>query len=331
MVLLATNSLIVEKKTIVESNLEVIYISGNMTLSTRTSMDALGLDEFKRGAHAEIEMKSYSVVSTDCTTCVSNPVGLQLNGTVVITELERMSGGLGRIEGILNITHLREYLTNGLVQSEWLTIDWDAGSASTYWDIHLIHDPPRWDTKDRYQASFVPAQDGSMSRTGPWIFVHDMLEHATNVEGCFPDSFMCDESTAHDYNLTATLGRTSEPIKIAHPSPWRLLQGMPETNATPSGMEEIRDAIGVVKIRNRSSSWCPLNDAGIVSSTTWDVITPSLISLAPMATTLDALGLPSSTFIPVGGTWTETDLGESNCGVLLDENNSLRLGIYTTK
>ena len=50
LVVLATLSIGFEGDTEVGDDLEVTQISGDVTLSTRTSMNALGLDDYDRGA-----------------------------------------------------------------------------------------------------------------------------------------------------------------------------------------------------------------------------------------------------------------------------------------
>ena len=58
LVVLATLSIGFEGDSEFEVDLEVTEISGSVTLSTRASMNALGLDDYDRGAKATVDMLS---------------------------------------------------------------------------------------------------------------------------------------------------------------------------------------------------------------------------------------------------------------------------------
>ena len=77
-VLLSTFALGYEFEEEPEEEYEVSHISGSIELTTRSGMDSLGLDDFKLGAIASIEMDSHSIHSTDCQSCTNNPTGIQM-------------------------------------------------------------------------------------------------------------------------------------------------------------------------------------------------------------------------------------------------------------
>jgi hypothetical protein len=60
-VVLATLALGMKVETETVSDLEISNISGTMILSTRESMDSLGLDDYDRGAIVTINMDSISI------------------------------------------------------------------------------------------------------------------------------------------------------------------------------------------------------------------------------------------------------------------------------
>ena len=194
-----------------EVEMEVTNISGSIILSTRSSMDAIGLDEYDRGAVATLDIDVRSVLSEGCLDCVSSPVGIQLHGSVVVTNITGV-GGQGRIESMLSVTHLQEFVDDGLVTREWLNVDWDAGSESVHMEMVMVHDPPRWTLDDRFHASFISVDGGKESRVGPWLFIETLLDRTVNLRGCLPDAFTCDSETVHSIDLTSTLGDIRTPV-----------------------------------------------------------------------------------------------------------------------
>ena len=114
LVVLATLSIGFEGDSEVEDDLEVTRISGDVTLSTRASMNALGLDDYDRGAKATVDMEVQGIVSSACANCT----GVLMQGQVNITELEGGPGGMGRVEAQLSVIHLREYVSEDLIAQE---------------------------------------------------------------------------------------------------------------------------------------------------------------------------------------------------------------------
>ena len=304
-------------------DLEVTHLSGTMDLSTQSSLDVFGIGEEDRNAPAEIEVDSRGVVSEGCTDCSTSPTGVRMNGTILIPNLV---GDVSRIEIEFNFTHLSENVMDGFIGREWLSVDWGAGDLSGHWEILIVHDPPRWSPDGRTRAAFIPSDGGTESRTGPWIFIETLLDHALNARGCLPDSSRCKGFPSRDIILTATREPVAPPITIPHPDGWVQLEGSPSTSEIPTKMEGIRGLMDLGEEVN-SSPWCHSPDDEMVSSRSWEAFNSGGVTIAPMSTWLEALTLPSSTFTPNGGTWSEVDTDQHGCASLVDENGTLRLGV----
>jgi len=305
---------------------EVTNISGSIILSTRSSMDSIGLDEYDRGAVATLDIDVHSILSEGCLDCASSPVGIQLYGTVVITNINGV-GGLGRIESTLSVSHLQEFVDDGLVTREWLNVDWDAGSESIHLEMVMIHDPPRWTLDDRFHASFISVDGGKESRVGPWLFVETLLDRTVNLRGCLPDAFTCDSETVHSINLTSTLTEVRTPVKIEHPLSWESIQ-VPSSDETPQSFTNLRQMIGAESESSTGVLSCPVSDEEILAMKSWEVSDSGGVVIAPLNSWFEALELSSTTFIPSIGTWTEAEFDNGGCGGLIDGAGQLRLGIY---
>ena len=310
-----------------EPELEVSHISGTIILSTRASMDVLGLEEFNREALATIDMESRSVISAECPYCQSSPIGIHLNGSVVITDLINDANQQGRVEGELSITHLMEYQNDALVSREWLSIDWDAGAASANLELFVTHNPPRWNPSNRHSASFTTIDGNMESKTGPWLLIEELLDNARNTRGCLPDNFFCSENTRPDINLTSTFIPVSEPIVIQQPAEWVAIEGSPLTNHTPSKMADLRQMFELGEELNDSTPMCPFSEEEIVASHSWNVVDSSSTAVAPLSIWFDALGLQYSVFTPEGAIWNEVDYANHGCATLVEETGKISLGL----
>ena len=311
-----------------EEVVEISHLSGSIILSTRSAMDSLGLDDFKQGAVATLELDSHTVFSRNCNFCTNAPVGIQLQGTVNITDLEAIeSGGTGRVEGKLNITHLRQYIQADMISREWLTVDWDAAEYSSHSEVIIVHDPPKWLPQSRYQASFIPIDGIKESRSGPWLSVEELLENALNVRGCLPDSFNCNGTNRQDINLTSTFSKVKPSIEINVPIEWVLFTAVSSTNETPVMASGLRGLLNVGEVIIQENIWCPASDEEIIASKSWQVAERGGVTIAPMSIWLDGLGLPSSSFTPSDGIWSEVDFENTGCASFANEKGELLLGI----
>ena len=139
---------------------EVESVEGTLDLKTRSSMDSLGLNDFKPGALVQLDLNVDSIISDQCQICKNDPVGVLLSGEVNVSGLRPIdSGGQMRIEGNLNVTHMQEFSSKDMITREWLTIDWDLDEFSAQWDIFIEHNPPKWSLDNRYDASLVDSGD----------------------------------------------------------------------------------------------------------------------------------------------------------------------------
>ena len=114
LVVLATLSIGFDGNPENEVDLEVTEMSGTVTLSTRAAMNALGLDDYDRGARATVDVQGQGVVSAECSNCT----GISMQGQVNVTELQGGPGGMGRVEAQLSVLHLREHVGDGLIERE---------------------------------------------------------------------------------------------------------------------------------------------------------------------------------------------------------------------
>ena len=313
-----------------EVEMEVSNISGSIVLSTRSSMDAIGLDEYDRGAVATLDLDVSSVISEGCMDCVTPPVGIQLYGSVVITNING-DGGLGRIESTLSVVHLREFVDEGLVIREWLNLDWDAGGESVHLEMVLTHDPPRWTLDDRFHASFISVDGGEESRFGPWLFIETMLDDTVNLRGCLPDAFTCDSETVHSIDLTSTLSKIRTPVKFEHPSSWQAVSTSSDGDESPQYFEDLRQILGADSEVSTRALSCPANGEEVLAMKSWQVSVYSETAFAPLNSWYEALKLSSTTFTPSTGVWTEAEFENSGCGGFVDEQGQTTLGIFIIK
>jgi len=326
-VLLATISLNESTGEDEKTTLELTHISGNMILSTRSSMDGLGLYEFERGARASIEMDANAIISEGCETCSSVPEGVRLNGTVVITELIDNAGRLGKVEATLEVIYLYESIKSGFITKEWVHIDWDAGPASSQWDLIITHNPPRWVPEGRDNAAFISIDEGRESRNGPWLLVREMIEHSQNIIGCIPTSFTCASTTQHEFNFTSSFEQRRDPITIPHIATWAPIQTSENMSGTPVLMEDIRELLTTGERKGDSTPWCPVTINGKALAS-WEMSAREGVNIAPMSTVLGATGLPSGSFSPSDGMWTEIENEDEACASAIDKQGELIIGIY---
>ena len=327
-VLMSTFTLGYEPPIDSEEAFEISHVSGSIILSTRSAMDSFGLDDFKQGAVATLDLDSHTVLSSNCNICTNTPVGIQLHGNVNITDLEAIeSAGTGRVEGKLNITHLREYIQEDMISKEWLTVDWDAAEYSSHSEVIIVHDPPKWIPQNRYQASFISIDGNEESRSGPWLSVEELLGNALNIRGCLPDSFNCNGTNRQEINLTSTFSEVEPSIEINVPIEWILFTGVSSTNETPVMTSGLRGILNVGEVTIQENIWCPISDEYITASKSWQIVEKGGATIAPMSIWLDALGLPSSSFTPSDGVWSEVDFENTGCASFSNDKGELLLGI----
>jgi hypothetical protein len=318
LVILATLSIGFEPETETVEEFDVTHMSGTITLATRASMDALGLDDYDRDAKANLDIQVQSVVSDQCENCT----GVLMQGPVNVTELK--GGGTGRVQANIEVVHIRENIGDHMIAREWLSFEWDViGGDDFTWDIMISHEPPLWQPENRFNAGFSESE----SRTGPWILIEAMLDGARNVQGCLPGRSMPCLVSQPDIEMTSVLEPAQPPIEIPHPSEWMQIENVTSTNQAPSKTEQIRDVLDLGDATTDLQAWCTNGTQDINAAQAWAIEGGGSTAVSPMGIYLEALALPSTSFTPVTGTWTEIETEDFGCAALVDENGFLRIGI----
>ena len=326
-VILSAVSLTFDSDESVQNDVEISAIDGTLSLPTRSSMDSLGLDDFRPGATAEVNLEAWPIESEICTICQSKPTGVMIEGDVNVTNLNPIdSGGTIRIEGKLNVTHLQEYDDNSMILREWLMIDWDLAEFSTQWDIFIEHNPPKWAPSDRYDASYITTESGSTSRAGPVINIENLLSNVINVQGCLPNSMNCDGENRQELNLRSTFVEPREPILINDLKEWNDYSSKDIDVSNTSNLGGLRDLFELRDKITEHHPFCSMEPVSGNKMQSWSVNGDSTI-IAPMNIWLTAIGLPSSSFATTNGVWTEIDIDNTGCGAFTDTSGELILAI----
>ena len=335
MVILASTSIGLESELIIEEkNTEIDYIFGTVTLSTRTAMNALGLSENTDiGAVATVNLSVNSIISEGCESCEQVPSGLQIEGFVLIQNIRNEMGGLGRIEGTLSITYLKEHLNENFISKEWFTIEWNASGGTeldTFAQFTIIHNPPKLDLDNRYDASFIGNDNEKESRTGPWVFTENLIDESSNTKGCFPNSLSCEKSLNPDINLTSIKKSVELPKIIQHPNELTQINDIENTNVSPNQVNGFRKLFELKNETNNPKIWCNDNEEDIIAAKSWELVVSNNNIIAPMSLWLDILDLPSSTFMQTSGIWSEIEYNNSGCASISDWKGNLRISIILT-
>ena len=326
LVIISTASLDFKTEETELEKLEVERIEGTLDLKTRSSMDSLGLNDFKPGALVELNLDVESITS-ECQICKNKPVGVLLSGEVNVSGLRPIdSGGQIRIEGNLNVTHLQEFSSKNMIIREWLTIDWDLDEFSAQWDIFIEHNPPKWSLDNRYDASLVDSGDAKKSRVGPVIYLEEIIENSINIHGCMPNSLNCDGINREEMNLSTKLTTQREPTNVVFSSNWINYDVANVNISDTQNIGDIRNLFEIEDSTTNHSAFCLENVGNIESVQSWNVSGETSSSISPMGLWLSSIGLPSSSFTPTGGIWTEIDSEDAGCGAF-SANGKLYLGI----
>ena len=180
-----------------------------------------------------------------------------------------------------------------------------------------------WQPEDRFNAAFSEDE----SRTGPWILIEALLDGSRHAQGCLPGTFTCNSGSQSDIDLTSLLEPVKPAMEIAHPSPWIQLDNVSSTNETPTKTGQIRELLELEGETPDLHGWCLGDEQVVASARAWIVGGHGSTAVAPMSIYLEALALPSTSFTPVSGTWTEVDFQERGCATLVDGAGYLRLGV----
>ena len=239
-VIFTATSLYFEDSTQESSHLELVSLTGTIELSTRESMDTFGLQNFKTGAIAELNLSANSIQVPECATCTTTTSGNTLYGEIIITELFDFENRLGRVEGNLNFTHLLTFSTSQYVISEQVFFHWSAGDIESSWKLTLNHNPPRWLPKYDINTLFIETELGLESRAGPELLIKTPSINQRIIHACLPDSFLC-KSASPDALLIASYGPVQEEILVLESIEWHLhnLSEYPHTNIADSFADRI--------------------------------------------------------------------------------------------
>ena len=318
-----------------KNHLEVERITGTVELSTEESMNALGLQEFRVGALATIDMNVQKVVTENCKVCLTTPEGIEINGTANITNLKDKdsignTGSTGRVEGKLSIIHLSEYVKPNFVSKEWISIDWDAGDSSTQWEIYINHIPPKWNPSNRYSTSFVNVPEGMESRAGPLVLVSPIMNQVVASKGCLPTTFSCDESSTN-INLESFFDIKKAPKMIEHSSTWELQTINSTGGEDPIKNEKVRSLFNLSNEISSDKAYCPNTDQQIITSKSWEISETSNSFIAPMSIWMEVFSLDTNVFSPLNAkVWKEVDYSNSGCANLETKEGVLLLGIFVS-
>jgi len=316
LVVLATMSIGIETESVIQDDLEVTNLSGTITLATRASMDVLGLEDFDKGATANVNVNVQNIVSADCENCT----GTLIQGPVNITGLT--GGGSGRVEATIEVIHMREHVGDGLIAREWFSFHWDVTGGDDFsWDVVIVHSPPAWLPADRYNAGFLDNE----TRTGPWILIDSIVEGTQVAQGCLPDRSMPCLISNPDVDLTSTLSPKISAKTVPHPEQWVAIENLTNAGNSTSKTEQLRDLIQLGEPANHLQAWCIGENGDAIEATAWSASGMGGISVAPMGIYLEALALSSPSFVPNSGTWTEVDFENRGCAALVDDDQNLRM------
>ncbi len=306
------------------NNQKLATLSGDVELSTRDSMDAFGLHDFKPGANAKLTLSAKHLESNECRGCEESVVGIQLYGSVLITELLDQENRLGRVEGILNFTHLATYSGNEYVLAEQINFVWHAGDITSSWELYVVHNPPRWVPEFDIDTLFVETPQGLESRSGPELLIKKPSENVRIIHACLPDSFLC-RSTAPDAVLIATYNNDPPVEYVDNISKWQQLglAGYPTKNATNMFVSEIFSLENNIGTEH---GFTPFIESDYSTATSFD-ITGDRATFTPLSAWLHALNLMPLEFNTEGDTLVCLTNETTEIYNILSNTGSLRMGL----
>ena len=307
-----------------QSEANLTALSGTIELSTRDSMDSFGLQDFKTGAIANLNLTSFPVAVTDCGNCNAEITGVTLQGEITITELYDMEDRKGRVEGELNFTHLIYQSSTDYIDQERIIFNWNAGDVGSSWELILNHNPPRWLPSLSENANFIETALGIESRSGPELLIKTPEAGIKLIQACLPDSFLC-KSTAPDAILIATFDNAVSPIAIAAPTNW-IEQ---DISNLPSSSQDLSLIDGIITTElplANNNTYMLANTAAIEQASTYQ-LTSNSSSLSPLSAWFSAVGLTTFEIKLHGSMVVKTQTESHECYNILDANGELNIGL----
>lgn len=299
-------------------------LSGTIELSTRDSMDSFGLQDFKTGAIANLNLTSFPVVVEDCRNCNAEITGVTLQGEIIITELYDMEDRKGRVEGELNFTHLIYQSSTDYIDQERISFNWNAGDVVSSWELILNHNPPRWLPSLSENANFIETALGIESRSGPELLIKTPEDGIKLIQACLPDSFLC-KSTAPDAILIATFDKSVLPIAIVAPTSW-IEQDISNLPSSSQDLSLIEGIISAELPLANNNTYMLANTAAIEQASTYK-LTSNISSLSPLSAWLSAVDLTTFEIKLHGSIVVKTQTESHEFYNILDANGELSIGL----
>jgi len=307
-----------------QSEAQLASLSGTIELSTRDSMDSFGLQDFKTGAIANLNLTSFPVVVKDCGNCDAEITGVTLQGEIIITELYDMEDRKGRVEGELNFTHLIYQSSKNYIDQERIFFNWNAGDVSSSWELILNHNPPRWLPSLSENSNFIETSLGIESRSGPELLIKAPEPRTKLIQACLPDSFLC-KNTSPDAVLIATFEKSVSPIGIAEPTNW-IKQDISNFSFSSQDLSLIDGIIETTSQAANNNSY-GLADSGAIEQASTYQLTQNTSSLSPLSTWFSAVGLTTFEIKLHGSVVVKTQTESHEFYNILNTNGELVVGL----
>ncbi len=303
---------------------KLVSLSGEIELSTRDSMDAFGLNDFKPGAVANLDLSAIHIESDKCLDCKGAIRGIQLSGSVIITQLIDQENRLGRVEGTLNFTHLLVHSAAKYVSHEQITFDWHAGDITSSWEFYINHNPPRWLPKFDLSTLFVESSYGLESRSGPEILIKEPSPDTRVIQACLPDSFLC-RSDSSDAVMVATYSDNPPIIFVNETTNWNQISRVNNSNSQTANTL-ISELFNLDDNISSDYGFAPLNESHYEIIATYDISGNSL-RFTPLSAWFHAIGLMPLDFNTGGKSL--VFLGSETIEIynILTNDGSLKLGL----
>ncbi|MFL2882466.1 MAG: hypothetical protein ACJ0CN_04755 [Candidatus Poseidoniaceae archaeon] len=309
-----------------QSEAQLASLSGTIELSTRDSMDSFGLQDFKTGAIANLNLTSFPVAVKDCGNCDAEITGVTLQGEITITELYDMEDRKGRVEGELNFTHLIYQSSKDYVDQERIIFNWNAGDVGSSWELILNHNPPRWLPSLSENSNFIETSLGIESRSGPELLIKTPEPGIKLIQACLPDSFLC-KNTSPDAILIATFEESTPPIGIVAPTNW-IEQDISNLSFSSQDLSLIDGIIETTSQVANNNSYALTNSGMIEQASTYQ-LTQNTSSLSPLSTWFSAVGLTTFEIKLHGSVVVKIQTESHDFYNILNTNGELVVGLVT--
>ena len=295
-----------------QSEAQLASLSGTIELSTRDSMDSFGLQDFKTGAIANLNLTSFPVAVKDCGNCDAEITGVTLQGEITITEL--------------NFTHLIYQSSKDYVDQERIIFNWNAGDVGSSWELILNHNPPRWLPSLSENSNFIETSLGIESRSGPELLIKTPEPGIKLIQACLPDSFLC-KNTSPDAILIATFEESTPPIGIVAPTNW-IEQDISNLSFSSQDLSLIDGIIETTSQVANNNSYALTNSGMIEQASTYQ-LTQNTSSLSPLSTWFSAVGLTTFEIKLHGSVVVKIQTESHDFYNILNTNGELVVGLVT--